>query len=540
MPTNRFPDEEIAPVASAMRQILEQQPIGPDDHFVTALGQKLAAVSIQHASGRPLKLQSTDGFRVPLVPERQHGNRIRTQFAAVLTIMVMLAGSAFFALRSESTDHSNNAPVIANSNQSTPNPLATGGIRWSIPGSTGPDVSVGEIAVGGGVLYRALTRPDFSGIQAYATENGSLLWEIPLRNTGELIADDDGLIVVSRPDGSMPRVVRLKGETGEELWSVYSWTQIRDVLAQDGMVIIQNASNELQAANTETGHVVWQTGRDNDGDDSTAIVPQLVSAPGIVIALSGSHGLTAYNPQTGEALWSLSGIYANQIAISDHTVAMIEGIYPSNSTLLEGQITGYSTDDGTKLWQRTISVPSHSPMPTLTTDADGFALVANKIGMVIISRPQGATPRSLDGTPVPYDLSSNTLIMGNMEVPPPPFAVAYGLSPEYGGITWFSRIAEVGKTQGRSITSAIWLIAAPMAENYRGYPFVSTIDGRVGWLVGDTGTSQLEPASRMFVGPDYDLPLRIGAQIDQVVVDLMTAYIKTENGTVIALDSGSL
>lgn len=535
MRISRFPDEEIAPVASAMRRILDQQSIAPDDHFVTALGQTLAAVSIQRASERTLKLQSTDGFRVPLVPERQHGNRIRTQFAAVLTIMVLLAGSTFFALRSESTDHSDNAPVIANSNQSTPNPLATGGIRWSIPPSSGPDVTVGEIAVSGGVLYRALTRPDFSGIQAYATADGSLLWEVPVRDAGQMIAVDNRLFIASNsPDGTY-RVVCLNRENGEQHWATVSLARIRDIAVQDGTVIVQDKDNGITGLRAETGVGRWWVSGDESGGDSTAIVPQLVSAPGIVIALSGSHGLTAYDSHSGDALWSLSGIYANQLAIYDHTVAVVEGIYPSTSTLLEGRITGYSTDDGTKLWQRTISLPSGSPMPTLTTDVDGFAVIANKIGMVIISVPP-------EGTPGPYDLSLNTLITGRMELTggSPRFAVAYGLNAQYGGITWVSRSAEAGNTPVRSVTSEVWLIVAPVDGNYRGSLFITTIDGRVGWLVGDAGTSQLEPASRMFVGPDYDLPMGVGARISQVVVDLTTAYIKTENGAVIAIGGGSL
>lgn len=533
MPTNRFPNEEIAPIASALKRIYDRQSIDPDDQFITTLGQKLANASTPRASERSLISRSTDGFRIPLVPERQQRNRIRSQFAAVLTILLLLAGSTFFALRSESTDHSDTAPVIANDTQSTPNPLAKGGIRWSIPGSTGPDVSVGEIAVGGGVLYRALTRPEFSGIQAFATEDGSLLWEIPLRNTGELIADERGIFVESNPPGYLPRVVRLKRETGEELWSVYGWAPIRDIAVQDGMLILQDTKNGLTGANVDTGHTDWQARGDQNGDDSTAIVPQLVSAPGIVIALSGSHGLTAYDPQSGDALWSLSSIYANQLAIFGDTVAMIEGIYPSTSTYLEGQITGYSTDDGTKLWQRTISQPAFSPMPALTTDVDGFAVIANKIGAVIVSLPPGSTPDI-------SDLSSNTLIFSRMEVPPPPFAVVYGLNAENGGITWFSR-SELGwNTHVRSVKSDVWVIAPPDPGSSRGFAFATTSSGRVGWLVGNTSTSPLEPASRMFVGPDDDLPVTVSAQINQVVLDLTTAYIKTENGTVIALDSGSL
>jgi outer membrane protein assembly factor BamB len=533
MPTNRFPDEEIAPVASALKRIYDRRSIDPGDRFITTLGQKLATATAPGELERSPIERSADGFRIPLVPEHRQRNRTRSQLVAVLTILLLLAGSTFFTLRPESTDHSDEAPAIANNTQSTPNPLAKGGIRWSIPGSSGPDVSIGEIAVGGGVLYRALTRPDFSGIQAIAAKDGSLLWEVPVRNAGQMIAVDNRLFIASNsPDGTY-RVVCLNRENGEQHWATMSLAPIRDIAVQDGTVIVQDEENGITGLREETGLGRWWVPGDESGDDSTAIVPQLVSAPGIVIALSASHGLTAYDPQSGDALWSLSSIYANQLAISGNTIAMIEGIYPSNSTYLEGQITGYSTDDGTKLWQRTISQPAFSPMPTLATDVDGFVVIANEVGTVIVSLPPGSTPDL-------SDLSSNTLIFGRMEVSPPPFALVYGLNTESGGITWFSR-SELGRNiQVRSVKSDVWLIAPPAPGSYRGFAFASTIDGQVGWLVGDTSTSPFEPASRMFVGPDYDLPMRVGAQINQVVQDLTTAYVKTENGTVIAIDSGSL
>lgn len=533
MPTNRFPNEEIAPVVSALKRIHDRPSIKPSDQFVMMLGQKLATAAAPGELERSPIERSADGFRIPLVPEHRQWNRTRSQLAAVLTILLLLAGSIFFTLHPESTDHSENAPAIANDMQSTPNPLAKGGIRWSIPGSTGPEVSIGEIAVGGGVLYRALTRPEFSGIQAFATTDGSFLWEVPVRDAGQLIANENGLFIASNSQNGTYRVVSLNRENGEQNWATVSLAPIRDLAIQDGTVIVQDEDNGITGLRIETGFGRWWVPGDQSGDDSTAIVPQLASAPGIVIALSGSHGLTAYDPQSGDALWSLSGIYANQLAISGNTVAMIEGIYPSNSTYLEGQITGYSTHDGTKLWQRTISQPAFSPMPTLATDVDGFVVIANEIGPVIVSLPPGSTPDL-------SDLSSNTLIFGRMEVLPPPFALAYGFNSENGGITWLSRSDLGWDTRVRSVKSEIWLIAPPASGSFRGFAFAATADGRVGWLVGDTSTSPFDPASRMFVGPDYDLPMRVGAQINQVVQDLTTAYVKTENGTVIAIDSGSL
>lgn len=220
-------------------------------------------------------------------------------------------------------------------------------------------------------------------LYALSTEDGSVLWSVPLRavNTRPVV-DARGRIYIGTVDGAMvalqasdgaeiwryatrgpilappvlvdgqvifsneaDQVYALDSDTGKFLWQykgetpeAYTLRGHAGVAVSNGLVFTGFSSGVLVALRQSTGSVAWMTSLKGEGERFVDVDGTPVVGHGTVFATSSSGGLFALDETTGLIRWRLSVEGANGLALDGNRLylaAADQGIFAVD---LEGHV----------------------------------------------------------------------------------------------------------------------------------------------------------------------------------------------------------
>jgi outer membrane protein assembly factor BamB len=190
------------------------------------------------------------------------------------------------------------------------------------------------------VIYRLLTTPAFSGLEAVEGATGSIIWRRPYEWTGIglLVVDDAYVFFQGGPLSRSSRtIVALDRATGEEAWTVDADVDTPPVT--DGETVAAMAqSGTVSVFDVESGDRLWTSEQAYPpeaylsiaGDVLVVLSRHLPDEASIVATSQAGAGSGPGDPGTPQSLWDTQHRWV---------------------------VTGANLSDGKVIWERAISAP---------------------------------------------------------------------------------------------------------------------------------------------------------------------------------------
>lgn len=210
----------------------------------------------------------------------------------------------------------------------------TGEDRWRVQ-LRGP-VLVAPLLAGDAVVVT----DSLKQVWALSVEDGRALWVRELSDVASaspaVVGDQ---VVVPTDDGTLTALSLTDGSTA---WETGLGGPVRWSVASDGdAVLVGDTSGTLTALDPEDGTVTWSTSFDAGLSQGPLVADDLV----MVLDLDGV--VHAFSPD-GEVRWQSRGRGQSEVPM-----AAAGGVVLVNDF---GDLTAYSTSDGTRLWKRDVGV----------------------------------------------------------------------------------------------------------------------------------------------------------------------------------------
>lgn len=372
-------------------------------------------------------------------------------------------------------------------------PEAESGVLWQSE-SFENVTYIGQAVISNGALYRMIQSEEFTGVEAFDTTTGAILWKRAILGR-RLTADEHGVyvtlgtylnpVVIPNSIETEPidaSIIALDPRTGSELWRLDTGSGLSYPTLRDGVIYAlesvgafnsgQGMSQEAVAIDTADGSLLWsQTlGAPSGQDVSPANLPiypsRLVAGESALVASLGNGSLVSLDPATGSIRWEHDGFdpisVSTEFRISGSTVVVAvsgiagKGRFPDFPNLQSrSAVLAYNLEDGAPLWGY-----DTGGMPSNLAIADGVAIVLVKPTLASEATPQDAVSEN-DWAVIGIDVSTGTLkwqgMSGGGDSDTPPAYVAQ--SPDSGAIyvviASANRLAAIDPTTGLSASSAL-------------------------------------------------------------------------------------
>ena len=396
VPDRQPPDPDLAETAREINQLYaNEQSHLPDDDFVQRLGETLMPVA-SNASGIPLAhtksasgtFWSDHGISLPKPRSRPRMTFV-TSFLSVAALLLVLAGSAYFALRSNPSPE---APTQAAA-YTLATPVATEtqptGIEWQLPAADGEHLNYGGMAVANGTVYRLLGTTKFIGVEAVNAEDGAARWTQSADwSAGGMAADESGVYFLSELDSNgRSQLVALNPSDGTPLWRVSLDETVLAFRLQDGVIYLWDNADTMTAIDAKTGAVQWQSeslkpaGADANVVQAFMFDSKPVVAGDLVLMISTNGTLAAINRDDGKIAWTRGGFSAanTRFAAVDGTLVMLtENDYKTYESMPLRAI-GIDLADGSTIWEDGVFGSLNQPVVSTVNSTSSIAIIANGI-----------------------------------------------------------------------------------------------------------------------------------------------------------------
>lgn len=207
-------------------------------------------------------------------------------------------------------------------------PANIAGAAWVLPGTAGAQIEFGGVIADDHVVYRLLSAPSFTGIQAVDIKNGNVLWQQDHPWTGTLFVEDDDLIFF---DGGDNTLVAVKADTGEPRWSANVNGSPIALQEDDHRFFVLLESGAVAALDAD-GNQLWvaqgpDTMTPTQGSATGPATGRIETENGVVAALASNGILAGFDRKTGTVLWSHDGydVATTTIDSEDDQFLVIEG-----------------------------------------------------------------------------------------------------------------------------------------------------------------------------------------------------------------------
>lgn len=258
-------------------------------------------------------------------------------------------------------------------------PANVAGATWVLPGATGQTVAFGGIAADDDVVYRLLTTPDFSGVQAVDAKTGAVIWQQAHQWTGSLFAEQDGLLFF---DGGGQNLVAVNAKTGAETWRAQVDGNPIALEENDDRIFVLLDSDAMVALDWKSGDRLWMspiTGK--GGAVGAARVPaigKIDEEEGVVSAISEHGVISGFDAETGVALWSHEGYDAATVALDtkNDQFVLISGQGIADPTQVIGSI-----EISDACWDRLNTATESAASPT--SGVIWFHIIDPKTGDIV-------------------------------------------------------------------------------------------------------------------------------------------------------------